>query len=66
MCLYTSAGSRRHGGRRGVKDDGFMNLSDGKNSKRNVAGYGSHEVCFQSSIYAGLGLLFGLIGLFIY
>ncbi|KMZ57667.1 hypothetical protein ZOSMA_83G00430 [Zostera marina] len=39
----TENGSRRHGGRRGVKDDGFMNLSDGKNSKRNVAGYGSHE-----------------------
>ncbi|XP_068653302.1 regulator of nonsense transcripts UPF3-like isoform X2 [Aristolochia californica] len=39
-------GSHRHGGRRGLhglKDDGLVNLSEGKPSKRGATGYGSHE-----------------------
>ncbi|KAG9456930.1 hypothetical protein H6P81_001438 [Aristolochia fimbriata] len=39
-------GSHRHGGRRGphgLKDEGLVNISEGKPSKRGAAGYGSHE-----------------------
>ncbi|XP_068648427.1 regulator of nonsense transcripts UPF3-like [Aristolochia californica] len=39
-------GSHRHGGRRGphgLKDDGLINLSEGKPSKRGATVYGSHE-----------------------